>query len=110
MKKISILSLHLGYGGIEKAITTLANSLCDKYQVEIASTYELYDKPAFDIDSRVKVVYLKEGLRDRAITRDLEWGIDIPIEGYDDKKLYGQANLHGKWGVCCGGRLSRRLS
>lgn len=32
--------------------------------------------------------YLKEGLRDRAITRDLTWGIDIPIEGYDDKKLY----------------------
>ena len=32
--------------------------------------------------------YLKEGLRDRAITRDLEWGIDVPVEGYDDKKLY----------------------
>ncbi|MBQ8444253.1 MAG: methionine--tRNA ligase [Clostridia bacterium] len=32
--------------------------------------------------------YLKEGLRDRAITRDLEWGIDVPIEGYDDKRLY----------------------
>lgn len=32
--------------------------------------------------------YLKEGLRDRAITRDLEWGIDIPVEGYDNKKLY----------------------
>lgn len=32
--------------------------------------------------------YLKEGLRDRAITRDLSWGIDVPVEGYDDKKLY----------------------
>ncbi len=32
--------------------------------------------------------YLKEGLRDRAITRDLDWGIDIPIEGYEDKRLY----------------------
>ena len=32
--------------------------------------------------------YLREGLRDRAITRDLEWGIDIPVAGYDDKKLY----------------------
>ena len=28
--------------------------------------------------------YLKEGLRDRTITRDLEWGIDVPVEGYDD--------------------------
>ncbi len=32
--------------------------------------------------------YLREGLRDRAITRDLTWGIDVPVPGYDDKKLY----------------------
>ena len=32
--------------------------------------------------------YLKEGLKDRAVTRDLNWGIDIPIEGFDDKKMY----------------------
>jgi len=32
--------------------------------------------------------YIDEGLRDRAITRDLDWGIDIPKEGYDDKKIY----------------------
>lgn len=32
--------------------------------------------------------YIKEGLRDRAITRDLDWGIDVPLEGYDDKKIY----------------------
>ena len=63
MKKISFLALHLGYGGIEKAITTLANNLSSDYQVEIVSTYELYDKPAFDIDSKVKVTYLKKGLK-----------------------------------------------
>lgn len=32
--------------------------------------------------------YIKEGLRDRAITRDLDWGIDVPFEGYEDKKIY----------------------
>lgn len=32
--------------------------------------------------------YLREGLRDRAVTRDLDWGIDIPVEGFDDKKMY----------------------
>ena len=32
--------------------------------------------------------YLKEGLQDRAITRDLDWGIDVPIEGFTDKKIY----------------------
>ena len=32
--------------------------------------------------------YLKQGLLDRAVTRDLTWGVDIPVEGYDDKKMY----------------------
>ncbi len=32
--------------------------------------------------------YLKEGLKDRAVTRDLDWGIDVPIKGFEDKKIY----------------------
>jgi methionyl-tRNA synthetase len=32
--------------------------------------------------------YLNEGLQDRAATRDLPWGIDIPLEGYEGKKIY----------------------
>lgn len=32
--------------------------------------------------------YIDEGLRDRAITRDLDWGIDVPKDGYEDKKIY----------------------
>ncbi len=32
--------------------------------------------------------YLKQGLVDRAVTRDLDWGVDIPIEGYENKKMY----------------------
>lgn len=63
MKKVSILSLHLGYGGIEKCVVTLANSLCSKYEVEIAVCYKLYDKPAFDIDDRVKIKYLNKDLK-----------------------------------------------
>ena len=58
MKKVSILSLHLGYGGIEKSIVALANVLCEKYDVEIACCYKLYDKPAFLLDNRIKVKYL----------------------------------------------------
>jgi len=27
-------------------------------------------------------------LRGRAITRDIEWGIEIPLEGYDTKRIY----------------------
>lgn len=58
MKKITIFSLHLGYGGIEKSIVNLANLICDEYDVEIVSTYKLADIPAFDIDKKVKITYL----------------------------------------------------
>ena len=30
----------------------------------------------------------KRELRGRAITRDMEWGVPIPLDGYDDKRLY----------------------
>ncbi len=32
--------------------------------------------------------YIEEGLRDRALTRDLNWGIGVPKSGYDGKKIY----------------------
>lgn len=60
MKKVSILSLHLGFGGIEKAICNLANMLVDKYEVEIAVVYKVDDDGAFDLDKRVKVKYLSD--------------------------------------------------
>ena len=31
---------------------------------------------------------LQQGLQDRSITRDLEWGIPIPLEGYESKRIY----------------------
>ena len=50
--------------------------------------------------------YLNEGLQDRAISRDLPWGIDIPIKGYEDKKVYvwidavlGYFTVSKKWGA-----------
>ena len=60
MEKVSILSLHLGYGGIEKSICALANMIVDNYEVEIAVTYKLYEKPSFFLDPRVKIKYLTE--------------------------------------------------
>jgi methionyl-tRNA synthetase len=32
--------------------------------------------------------YLKEGLRDRAITRDIEWGVPVPVKGFEHKRIY----------------------
>lgn len=32
--------------------------------------------------------YIDEGLRDRALTRDLEWGIKVPKDDYENKTIY----------------------
>ncbi len=60
MKKISILSLHLGYGGIEQSVASLANMLCEKYEVEIACCYQLYDDCVFPLNKKVKVKFLND--------------------------------------------------
>ena len=32
--------------------------------------------------------WLEEGLRPRAITRDLDWGVPVPLPGYEGKRIY----------------------
>ena len=32
--------------------------------------------------------WLKNGLEDRAITRDMKWGIKVPVEGFEGKRIY----------------------
>ncbi len=32
--------------------------------------------------------WIDDGLKPRAVTRDLDWGIDVPVEGAQGKKLY----------------------
>lgn len=32
--------------------------------------------------------YLKEGLQDRAVSRDLPLGVSVPVSGYENKKIY----------------------
>jgi len=32
--------------------------------------------------------YLEGGLKDRAITRDIQWGVPVPVAGFDNKRLY----------------------
>ena len=32
--------------------------------------------------------FLAEGLKDRPFTRDLEWGIEVPVPGYETKRIY----------------------
>jgi methionyl-tRNA synthetase len=32
--------------------------------------------------------YLEDGLIDRAITRDIGWGVPVPVAGFEDKRIY----------------------
>jgi methionyl-tRNA synthetase len=34
------------------------------------------------------LAWIKEGLRKRSITRDLKWGVPVPLEGFKDKIFY----------------------
>lgn len=99
MKKVSILALHLNYGGIEKSIAALANILCEDYNVEIACCYKLLDEPAFFIDKRVKIKYLlpdmvpnrdvfKKKLKDKKFISALKEGLySVKVLRYRKKEM-----------------------
>jgi methionyl-tRNA synthetase len=57
---------------------------------------------------KIAEAWLHEGLRRRAITRDLKWGVPVPLKGYENKVFYVwfdapigyisiTANLTDKW-------------
>ncbi|MBQ2081897.1 MAG: methionine--tRNA ligase, partial [Treponema sp.] len=37
---------------------------------------------------KITKAWIRDGLNERAITRDLKWGIPVPREGYEDKVFY----------------------
>ena len=65
MKTVRILALHLDYGGVEKAIISMANLLAERYDVEIISVYDMPAGPAFPLDRRVRVRYLLDDIPNR---------------------------------------------
>ena len=64
-KKITILALHMGYGGVENAIATRASMLSKHYNVEIISLYKQEYKIPFKLDNKVKVTYLLNTVSNR---------------------------------------------
>ena len=58
MKKITILSLHLGVGGIEKYISSLAKMLEKDYEIELIITYNIKETPKFLFNDKVSIKYL----------------------------------------------------
>ncbi|KAI9753240.1 MAG: putative methionine--tRNA ligase, cytoplasmic protein rar1 [Chaenotheca gracillima] len=75
--------------------------LLDKLQPAIEEWSSMSsEKGAWSRNGRIITEsWLKEGLKDRAITRDLKWGTPIPLPGYEKKVLY-------VWFDACIGYLS----
>ena len=84
---------------LKNLISTIDNS-----EVTFKSTKHIYLKlPEFQekLDKWIKsktywrsavknqsLGFLSNGLIDRAITRDIDWGVKVPIDGYEDKRIY----------------------
>jgi methionyl-tRNA synthetase len=47
-------------------------------------SHKTWRKNAYELSKR----YIQEGLRDRSLTRDLDWGIDVPKDEFEGKKIY----------------------
>ncbi|KAI9734941.1 MAG: putative methionine--tRNA ligase, cytoplasmic protein rar1 [Cirrosporium novae-zelandiae] len=64
--------------------------LLDKLQPEVEKWSEKASNDgAWSKNGRIITEsWLKEGLKDRGITRDLKWGVPVPLEGWDNKVLY----------------------
>lgn len=62
----------------------IAISKLEKELRDFINEHPLWRKNAISFSNK----YIDEGLRDRTITRDLDWGINVPMEGFEDKKIY----------------------
>lgn len=59
-KHVEIIVYHLGYGGIEQAVSSLTHLLQNDVELSILSFYKLYDTPVFPLANFVPVTYLYE--------------------------------------------------
>ena len=59
-----------------------------KFQQRLEEYVEKHAKDWKDNVLQQTRSWLKEGLQDRAVTRDLSWGIPVPIEGAEGKVIY----------------------
>lgn len=88
--KISILALHLGYGGVENAIINEANMLSSKYEVEIISLYKQKFEIPFNVNKNVKITYLMNNISNRNVFLESVHKFDVINifkEGYKAVKI-----------------------
>ena len=67
------MNLYLSLGKLQENIEKYVNSKKENWRISSKNESEKY---------------LREGLPEKAVTRNLEWGVDIPINGFSDKKMY----------------------
>ena len=60
----------------------------DKFADQILQYLDGYQDNWRPNVTRFSQNFVKDGLRGRAITRDIDWGISVPLEGWTDKRLY----------------------
>ncbi|KAI5777172.1 methionyl-tRNA synthetase [Geopyxis carbonaria] len=62
----------------------------DKLQPEIETFFlESAEKGGWSSNGRqITAAWLKEGLQPRSITRDMKWGTEVPLPGYEEKVIY----------------------
>ncbi|MDR3610431.1 MAG: methionine--tRNA ligase [Ignavibacteriaceae bacterium] len=60
------------------------------YQKRLEEYVDTYSKKYGWKDNVIQYCkgWLKDGLKDRAITRDLDWGVPVPLDGAEGKVLY----------------------
>ena len=64
-KQVNIIALHLGTGGVEKAIISMANLFAERYDVRLYSVYKMPGGPVMPVDERVSVRYLLRDVPNR---------------------------------------------
>ncbi|SQC84988.1 methionyl-tRNA synthetase [Clostridium perfringens] len=85
--------------GVEDGLCNECNS-----KVEVRSSNNLFFKLSYFQDyiqnildeeeswreNAIKITkrYLDGGLRDKILTREINWGIEVPVEGFEDKRVY----------------------
>lgn len=67
------MNLYLALGKLQDKIEEYVKNNKEKWRISSQNETEKY---------------LKAGLPEKAVTRNLEWGVDIPIKGFEDKKMY----------------------
>ncbi len=82
MKRVALITQNLGFGGVQKVVSTLANDLVKKNRVDII----LFENkpPAFNVDTGIKLVMMPEKKLDPRVIS----GADREVTLKEGKALY----------------------